>query len=181
MNRPIALKAIANARLNLGVTETGGENRGKEVETYLASCIPVLPPGSPWCVAHVRYRLKQAAADLGTTYDTSMPRTGYTPDWVRWAKRTGNWVSVKEAKALPSKLSEGDIVCFYFKALGRCAHMGMIDAVRTDGSGVLTVEGNTSPETGDDKYVERDGDGLYPKVRDWSELGEFGGFITIDF
>ena len=28
---------------------------------------------------------------------------------------------------------------------------------------------------------DRDGDGLYPKVRDWSELGQYGGFITIDF
>jgi len=181
MDRPIAVRAIMNARLNLGVCETGGENRGKEVEAYLASCVPPLPPGSPWCVAHVRYRLKQAATDLGLTYDTSMPRTGYTPNWVRWAKRTNNWVSVKAAKANPHLLREGDVVCFYFKTLGRCAHMGMIDAVRSDGSGVLTVEGNTSPEKGDDNYVDRDGDGLYPKVRDWSELGEFGGFITINF
>jgi hypothetical protein len=181
VDRPIAVKAIANARLNLGVIEKGGENRGKEVEAYLASCIPSLPPGSPWCVAHVRFRLKQAATDFGTTYDATMPRTGYTPDWVRWAKRTGHWISVADAKANPGRLREGDIVCFYFKALGRHAHMGMIDKVRADGSGVLTVEGNTSPEQDDDDYVDRDGDGLYPKVRDWSELGEFGGFITIDF
>lgn len=177
--RPIAVKAIQNARLNIGVTEEGGENRGKAVEAYLASCVPSLPPGSPWCVAVVRFRLKQAATELGFTYDVSMPRTGYTPDYVAWAYRTGKWISVSQAKANPSLVKEGDLVCFYFHQMGRHAHMGVVDKVGT--TGVLTIEGNTIPEHGDSEFVDRDGDGYYPKVRDWSELGTKGGFIALDF
>lgn len=177
--RPIALKAIQNSRLNIGVTEEGGENRGKAVETYLASCVPALPPGAPWCVAVQRFRLKQAATELGFTYDVTMPRTGYTPDYVAWAYRTGKWISVAQAKADPSLVKEGDLVCFYFPQMGRHAHMGMVDKVAN--YGVLTVEGNTSPETADTEWVNREGDGYYPKVRHWSELGTKGGFIAIDF
>jgi hypothetical protein len=58
------MAAVKSARLNIGVTEVGGENRGKAVESYLASCIPVIPSGSPWCVAVVRFRLKQAATEV---------------------------------------------------------------------------------------------------------------------
>ena len=177
--RPIANLAIQNSRLNIGVTEEGGENRGKAVESYLSSCVPPLPPGSPWCVAVVRYRLKQAATQLGTTYDKSMPRTGYTPDYVSWAYKTGKWISVSQAKANPSLVKEGDIACFYFHQMGRHAHMGVVDKISAHG--VLTIEGNTSPETSDSEYVDRDGDGYYPKVRSWSEFGTKGGFISLDF
>ena len=61
MNRPIALRAAADALANVGVTEEG-ENRGKWVETYLRTV--GLPPGSPWCAAFVRFRFEQAAAAL---------------------------------------------------------------------------------------------------------------------
>jgi len=57
--------------------------------------------------------------------------------------------------------------------------MGMVDKVAD--YGVLTIEGNTSPETGDLEFVDRDGDGYYPKVRHWAELGTKGGFIALDF
>ena len=59
-DRPIAIRALENARLNLGIREEGN-NAGKAVESYLASCVPPLPLGNPWCVAVVRFRLKQAA------------------------------------------------------------------------------------------------------------------------
>jgi hypothetical protein len=177
-DRPIAIRAVENARLNLGVQEEGN-NGGKAVESYLASCIPPLPAGNPWCVAVVRFRLKQAATQLGLTYDETMPRTAYTPDYVRWAKASGNWITMTEAKNMPFRLREGDLACFWFPALNRHAHMGVIDRVRTDNTGVLTIEGNTCPENfyGD----ERDGDGYYPKIRDWSEFGARGGFIRLNF
>jgi hypothetical protein len=57
--------------------------------------------------------------------------------------------------------------------------MGVVDKVGD--WGVHTIEGNTSPETDDAEYVDRDGDGYYPKVRNWSELGSKGGFIALDF
>jgi hypothetical protein len=108
-----------------------------------------------------------------------MPRSGYTPDYVSWAYRTGRWTSVAQAKVDTSLLREGDLACFYFPQMGRHAHIGMVDKINI--WGVDTIEGNTCPETDDTEYVNRDGDGYYEKKRNWHELGVKGGFIAIDF
>jgi hypothetical protein len=46
---------------------------------------------------------------------------------------------------------------------------------------VWTIEGNTSPEVFDVSLVEREGDGVYAKRRDWHELGAYGGFGQVNF
>ena len=178
MERPIAKLALEYAQKNIGVVEEG-ENAGEAVEAYLASCVPSLPAGNPWCVAHVRYRLKQAATALGLTYDKSMPRTGYTPDYVSWAVKNGHWVSSKKVAADNDLVRPGDLCCFYFSVMGRHAHMGIFEKW-IDETHFYTIEGNTSPPQ-DIVGVERDGDGLYRKKRTLANLGENGGFIKLDF
>ena len=177
-DRRIALLAVDKSFLNLGVTEKGGENRGAAVEAYLDSCIPPLPPGSPWCVAHVRYRLKQAATELRSTYDHSMPRTGYTPDYVAWAVAKGLWVPKEKVASGEITPRKGDLCCFWFPVLNRHAHMGFVYGIGDDGR-FLSIEGNTSAPT--KTGVEREGDGLYLKTRRLSSLGRKGGFILLDF
>jgi len=178
MERPIATLALDYARQNIGVVEEG-ENRGKAVEAYLASCKPPLPPGNPWCVAHVRFRLKQAATKLGKTYDESMPRTGYTPDYVAWAVENGHWVPWTTVEKDHDLVRPGDLCCFYFEVMGRHAHMGIFERW-IDDMYFHTIEGNTSPPSGT-VGVERDGDGLYRKKRILRQLGVKGGFIKLDF
>jgi len=182
-SRPIANLAVKLSIDNEGVQEVG-ENRGKAVEAYQASCVPPLPAGSPWCAAVIRFRFKQAATQLGTTYDTTFPRTGWTPDYSRWAKANKKWISVERLKAnkgerLTNLVLPGDLVCFYMSHLGRIAHIGMVVSVHT--WGMETIEGNTSPEPSDEGSVERDGDGYYFKTRAWDELGKFGGVVQVDF
>jgi hypothetical protein len=58
----------------------------------------------------------------------------------------------------------------------RVAHIGIVVAVHP--WGVTTVEGNTGPDG--DGVVERNGDGVYRKSREWMELGQFGGFMRVD-
>lgn len=181
--RPIALLAVDLALANAGVQEVG-ENRGKSVEAYQASCVPPLRPGDPWCAAVVRFRYKQAATQLGLTYDKTFPRTGWTPDYSAWAKKTGKWISkntlaVSSTDVLKKAVLPGDLVCFYMKSLGRIAHIGIVISV--DLWGCVTMEGNTSPEPSDELSVERDGDGYYRKERTWAELGEWGGIVQVDF
>lgn len=184
-SRPIATLMVSQALANLNVVEEG-DNRGKAVETYQASCVPPIPPGSPWCAAFVRYRMKQAATMLGTTYDNAFPRSGYTPDWANYAKRTGKWISVSDCydgligeTQISQAILPGDLALFYFSQLGRIAHIGIITKVRK--SGLITVEGNTSPEPEDDGLVDRDGDGVFRKDRKWTELGKLGGILMVDF
>lgn len=183
--RPIATTAAADAINNIGVVEVGN-NAGKAVETYLASCKPPLGPGHPWCAAFVRYRMKAAATKLGMVYDESFPRSAYTPDWASWAKQNGKWIPVSELydgtvgdKDVKQVILPGDLALFYFSQLGRIGHIGIVASVRK--TGLITIEGNTSPEPEDASAVERDGDGVYRKNRRWTELGKFGGILLVDF
>lgn len=55
--------AIAFALTQIGVHEQGGNNRGPEVDQFLASI--GLGPGYAWCAAFVYYCFRQAARQLG--------------------------------------------------------------------------------------------------------------------
>lgn len=167
---PVALAAVAAAEANLDVHEEGGNNQGKFVEIYLGSV--GLGPGAPWCAAWVHYRLSAAAADLRTHLPQGFPRSGYCPDYERWGKARGFYMHAAVGASLAKR---GDLVLFYFPAKQRVAHIGLVAGPRSDGRGVITVEGNTGPPRG--SGVERDGDGVYRKSRLWSELGAGGGFI----
>ena len=178
MTRQIALRAAKEAFDNVGVQETG-DNRGKAVETYQASCVPAIPPGSPWCAAFMVYRMRNAAHDLALEIPADWPRSGYCPDHGNWARHTGKWLSVKDAEADHTKVRIGDLICFWFAPLNRLAHIGIV--VDVFPWGVKTVEGNTSPEMEDEDKVTREGDGVYRKSRAWRELGSNGGFVSIDW
>jgi len=174
-NRPIALKAAADALLNVGVVEDG-ENRGRWVETYQAAV--GIPPGSPWCAAFVRYRLERAAAALGTTVPASFPDSGWTPDYANWAKANGFWIPVSTAESGTVVPRVGDLALFWFAAKQRIGHIGIV-VESGKNWGVVTVEGNTGPD--DPDGVNREGDGVYRKIRTWSELGKLGGFARINW
>lgn len=174
MNRPIALRVAADALANVGVTEEG-ENRGRFVETYQRAV--GLPPGSPWCAAFVRFRFEAAAKALGLTLPAGFPDSGWCPDYKDWAIDACLWVGVEAAQAEPFQVRPGDLALFYFGAKGRVAHIGVIvEPGQTWGA--ITVEGNTGPEKGAE--VNREGDGVYRKRRDWDELGRYGGFVRMN-
>lgn len=156
----------------LSVRETG-QNRGKYIEVYQKAV--GIRPGDPYCQAFAYFRLKKAADTLGLKMPADFPRTGYTPTAASWFKKKGLWIPVSQAKRGVLVPAVGDWVFFYFPAKGRIAHVGIV--VGVDGSGVHTVEGNTSPGPG----VNRDGDGVFRRYRRWSELGELGGFARINF
>ena len=171
MSRTIANKAAVDALANVGVEEEGGENRGMYVTVYQESV--GIPPGSPWCAGMVYYRLSTAAKKLGLTL-SGIPKSGYTPDWKNKAVELGKWLSVGKARATPSKVRVGDLCLFYSSSKRRIFHIGIV--VEVHDWGVVTVEGNTSAEAG----VDADGDGVFRKIRNWSELGSGGGFFLID-
>ncbi len=167
----IALLAAADAEANVGVHEGSAENQGKYVEIYLRSV--GLVPGEPWCAAFVYYRLAQAAMKLRKTLPAGFPRSGYCPDFKSWAKEHGLWLP---ASARPLR---GDLCLFYFPKIGRIAHMGIV--IKPLPLGMFrTVEGNTGPR-GAIGEVDRDGDGVYSKLRRRRSLGRYGGFMRLGF
>lgn len=171
---PIALAAVSGALGNVGVTEQGGENRGKAIAIYLASVGITVP--APWCAAFVYFRLFTAAKLLGLELPEGFPASGYTPDWAHWAKRSGLWIPVAEIRAGRATIRKGDLCLFYFSRMGRIAHIGIVTGPMVSGS-FPTAEGNTSSGTG----VNRDGDGVFARSRRLLELGALGGFIRCPF
>jgi len=170
----IARNAALRAEENVGVREVG-HNGGVFVDTYLAS-VGLEGSGEPWCMAFVYYRLWDAA---GRPADFSLPmgfpRTGSTVVAVRWAREHGLWIPVALAQSGVEPVQRGDLCFFWFAALRRIGHVGIVIAAGAEG--VETVEGNTSPGAG----VRREGDGVYRRRRLWHTLGWRGGFARIPF
>lgn len=176
---PIAQRAAAQALANIGVQERGGENRGKFVEVYQQSA--GISPGDPWCAAFIYYRLKSASDQLGKRLPDGFPREGankgYTPDYKNWALKNGLHIPASKAARDPKLVQVGDLALFYFPRKGRIAHIGIVVDKFADGMGVVTVEGNTGPDAGDE--VNRDGDGVFKKRRKYTQLGSAGGFVRL--
>ena len=180
-DRKLALRAVQDAILpdNLSVREEGGNNRGKAVETYLAS-VGIHEPAA-WCAAFIRYRFERASAETGIALPAGMPDSGYTPDWANWAQKTGLWVPANRVVTQKWKPRAGDLSLFYFASMGRIAHIGIVTEPWFENGvciGAKTVEGNTGPDSG--SAVARLGDGVYQKKRRTGQLGLRGGFVRIE-
>lgn len=173
---PIAVLAAKSAVANVGVLEEGF-NAGEAVETYQASTLPPAGVGAPWCACFVAYRLRTAAAQVGSPIPLSFPLTAWTPDYKRWAYSNNLWLPIESVKREYLAPEIGDLACFYFSAVGRIAHIGIVTSVR--GGSCITVEGNTGPDKG--KMANRDGDGVYLRTRNWQALGSGGGFVRLPF
>lgn len=120
-----------------------GVNRGFWVERFLAAT--GLGPGFPWCAA--------ALAWCCDTLGIDRPRKGAAAvrNWVSWAKETGKFVAIDEAR-------RGDFP-FWLNPNGT-GHIGV--AVIVSAQAIVSIEGNTSSGA---KGSQRDGDGLYRRSR----------------
>jgi surface antigen len=86
----------------------------------------------PWCHEFISVVAKEAGAgDI-------IPWAAYTPAGAAWFKARGRWHST------PKK---GAIVYFEFPGMGRISHVGIVEAVHSDGS-ITTIEGNTDSSGG---------------------------------
>lgn len=163
---------VAEGFATAGTVEEGGENRGDQVERFLASV--GLGPGNPWCAAFVRHCEEKGAAFTGASLPAGFPDSGYCPDFKNWAIQNNLWIPVGTAR-LNAIVQRGDLAVFYFAAKRRVAHIEIVTGTMV--GGVTTVGGNTGPEVGE--VVNREGDGVYRKRRHWSELGTLGGFVRV--
>jgi hypothetical protein len=150
------------AMSQVGVRESGGNNRGTKIRVYQAATN--LAPGAwPWCSAFVCWSLQQwlgypeAKKWLGLklmTPEKWRPRTARAFGLIEWAEKRPNTVTVLPEKA---KAAVGDIVVFDF------SHTGIVVGVgaRT----IDVVEGNTNGRGTRDSET---GDGVWLKKRNLS-------------
>ena len=141
-------EVIANAASWVGVREVGGNNMGKEVESFLSCC--GLPGGYPWCGGYVCYvftqsKLKSPKGACGS---------------YNWAVDS---LSVYRYAGIRKKIQAGDIFTLYYRRLGRVGHVGIVGGLIGRNT-IMTYEGNTN-EGG-----SRTGDGVYRKARPINSL-----------
>lgn len=180
LDRQIAITAADDALANIGVSEEGGDNRGKYIKVYLEAVD--LPEGYAWCAAFIKYRLQQAAHKLNKKLpDVIQKLNGWTPGWAAMARSNNIWITAQEAQENPALIKKGYIYCFYSSNRKRIYHVGIYlgpykGKSEEDNYDFEGVEGNTNS---DDVYVNADGDGVYKKKRRFNQLGLAGGFIKL--
>lgn len=132
----------------LGVRESGGNNRGFKISMYLESVD--LPEGNSWCAAYVHWVLQECGIET--------PITGWSPS----AFNQKNVVySQGKFKKTPRT---GDVFVLYSIKKRRIAHTGFIRE-RINEKFYLTNEGNAAQDGALNPY---DGDGVYEKIRSFN-------------
>lgn len=128
----------------VGVRETG-KNDGPDVRKYQLA-LDGVAQREPWCAAFVVWCLRQVEAELGVPSGLVLSEHVAT----MWNK------SPQALKGQTPRV--GSIFCW--RKIGTAqGHMGIVEALGTDGKTILTIEGNTG--SGD----IREGDGVYRKRR----------------
>ena len=122
---PTAAAVVSVARSQIGVKESpAGSNKVKYSAWYGMV--------GPWCAMFVSWCAAQAKAT------TIIPKHAYTPSGAAWFKSRGQWYSRGKV---------GDIIYFQWPGMGRISHVGIVEAVHSDGS-YTTIEGNTDSAGG---------------------------------
>lgn len=129
-----------------GVRETGGANRGAQVETFLRAV--GLAPGNPWCAAFVYWAIAGEAA--ARQIEPPFLRSGYCPAIHAWAQSAGILRTTPErgdAFLLLRDYPEGRFA----------SHIGLVTSVSS--GRYSTIEGNTNGGG------SAEGDGVYQRSR----------------
>lgn len=135
---------IKEAQRWIGTKEKGGENKGTEVEAFQRASGGT-PVGQPWCAAFMCFCMEAVKGD-------SKPACYESQHVLTFWNHT-------DARLKHSTPQPGFFIVWNFVGT-TSGHMGVVSDV-IDTNYAHTVEGNTSNQSA----VDREGDGVYPRVR----------------
>ncbi len=138
-------EALKVAISQIGVVESGGPNRGPEVDIYLKSVgLDAAGNNYSWCAAFVYWSFKKASANLNITN----PLYKTAGCIKHWDNATCSKLNITAALKDPSKIKPGFIfIIDHGKGLG---HTGIVESV--EGGYLTTIEGNTNPGMSSNGY-----------------------------
>lgn len=142
----------------VGVKESGGDNHGPRVEEYQKSVEGFKADGQSWCMAFVQWGI----SNVECLRNISSPILKHEHCMTVWNK------SPESMRVPVDKVFPGCIIIWQHDGTSN-GHTGVVVAVTDNNFG--TVEGNTSPGNG----IDRNGDGVYARVR--TKKG--GGGMTV--
>ncbi len=143
------------AESQVGIRETGGSNRGKEVETYLASV--GLLPGKAYCAAFVYWCFAEGSMRLGIKNPA-----------VKTGKVISHWLLAPIATKITAEATRDNLMLirpgslFLIDHGNDRGHMGFVTSLKQ--TGLSTIEGNT------DASGSREGQGVYARTRRFGEI-----------
>lgn len=153
---------IREAERWIGTTEVGGNNKGEAVARF-QKAVDGKAQGEPWCACFVQFCISEVVASFQPTLVMAKSEHCMTI----WSRTSG----VHRYKSP----KPGYIVIWNYEGTAN-GHIGIVTRV-IDEFTIETIEGNTSP---DDNRIEREGDGVYRKIRTTKTVGKMKlvGFIA---
>lgn len=136
------LQIMAYLADQVQVREELGKNHGKYVDDFLREA-GGLGSGYPWCAAAINWCAEMVGTQNPDKSDAAVI------GWKRWAEANSR---------LKNRPARGRL-CLFLNRDGT-GHIGIVRSV--EGDSVWSIEGNTSSGV---KGSQRDGDGLYRRVR----------------
>jgi uncharacterized protein (TIGR02594 family) len=143
-------KLIEIAKSYIGTKESGGDNKGPQVEEFQKAIGKA--ESESWCVSFVQYCVKKVDAELG----------GEANKLSQTELVLKLWNDGKDLRI--DKPEPGCLILWEHYKDGKktgLGHCGIVTSVSRDGKTVMTIEGNTSDGSG----IERNGDGVYARQR----------------
>lgn len=163
---------VEMAKKLIGVKETGGENRGPEVDQFLAAM--GLDKGNPWCMSFVQYCARSVDRQYQEKNMDTIPVTLFPSGHVMTV-----WNQAPKSAKIVGEVHPGLLAIWQHYSNGIATdkgHVGIVSEVFGQND-VMTIEGNT----GAGLRLVRDGDGVYEKRRVLGQMGtlRFKGFLRI--
>jgi uncharacterized protein (TIGR02594 family) len=137
----------------IGIHEIGGNNNGPDIEKF-QKAVDGKASGEPWCMAFVQFCIMQIEKQLDINSNIFNSEHCLT-----------TWTKSPESMRLINPIP-GCIIIWQHGNTSN-GHTGFITGINAAGK-LLTVEGNTSDENG----INRDGDGVYARVRNKNGDGD---------
>lgn len=135
-----------------GITEIGADNYGPMVERFQKTIGEA--QGEPWCLSFIQSCVAyvETFGFKSQLFPTEHCLTAYTNSLCR-----------RPLVPIP-----GDMVIYHLPETSK-GHAELVTAVKNNGDAYETIAGNTSALTG---VIERNGDGVYTKLRTPTGLGK---------
>lgn len=132
------------AQQYVGEQETQGKNRSKNIDEW--NRFAGTSMGDPYCASFVSYILHLAGVK-------NAPRSAWSPSMT-----ARNRVAFKDIRP-------ADVFGLYYKSKGRVGHTGFIRNPKFSSTMIQTTEANTAPSAASGSARDRDGDGVWNKLR----------------
>lgn len=162
--KQVALQAVTQAKLDIGQVELS-YNYSPRINQYLRNV--GVPLRSSYCMAGLYTWFKEAAQLLNAP--NPIPRTGAVWQLLKHARSYNSGMQVIWPAKVYGKVEAqpGDIPCWERSGAKHrvygASFLGHVGIVEEDkGQYVVTIEANTGP----DRRVQRNGDGVYRKLRE---------------